>query len=248
MQVRRVRLGLPGWPAGLKPVRVALVADFHLCDGPSMRTALRAARLVVAEDPDVVVVAGDILNYWKAGCRAEVARLFREFAPFRGRMIAVPGNHDYFGGDAEWLRPVLEEAGVVYLRNEVWSHAGVEWIGVDSAMARRADPYGALLQADPARPMVVVWHEPDAVLSLPRGIDLMLSGHSHGGQFRTPWGWAPARSKLGYRFVDGFYPRAPVPLFVTRGVGLTGPPTRLFCPPEVSILTLGPVPESRHEA
>jgi predicted MPP superfamily phosphohydrolase len=217
-----------------------------------MRTALQAASLIVAEDPDVVVIAGDVVNYWKRGCLSQVARLFRELRGFRGRMLAVPGNHDYFGGDAERLRPVLEEAGVAYLRNEVWRSGGIEWIGVDSALARKADPFGAVLKADPARPMVLVWHEPDAVRVAPRGIDLMLSGHSHGGQFRTPWGWAPARSKLGHRYLDGFYPWAPVPLYVTRGVGVTGPPTRLFCRPEVSILTLGPAagrgPESRHEA
>jgi uncharacterized protein len=85
---------------------------------------------------------------------------------------------------------------------------------------------------------VIVWHEPDAVDALPAGPDLMVSGHSHGGQFLAPWGWAPGTSELGKKYIRGWYPRAPVPLYVSRGVGTTGPPSRLFCPAEVSILTL----------
>lgn len=73
---------------------------------------------------------------------------------------------------------------------------------------------------------------------LPIEASLMLSGHSHGGQFISPWGWAPMKTRGGKKYVRGFYPDAPTPIYVSRGLGTTGPPSRLFCPPEVTILTL----------
>jgi uncharacterized protein len=66
----------------------------------------------------------------------------------------------------------------------------------------------------------------------------MISGHTHGGQFRAPWGWAPMKTRNGERYLEGFFPDAPTPLYVSRGIGTTGPPSRLNCPPEVSVLSL----------
>ena len=67
---------------------------------------------------------------------------------------------------------------------------------------------------------------------------LQLSGHSHGGQFKVPYNLTPMTSANGDKYRDGFYPDASTPLFVTRGVGTTGPPSRFLCPPQVAILTL----------
>jgi predicted MPP superfamily phosphohydrolase len=89
-------------------------------------------------------------------------------------------------------------------------------------------------------PKIVLWHEPDAVDFLPTGANLMLSGHSHGGQFVLPGGWAPKHSTMGRKYVRGFYPNAKTPIFVTSGVGTTFLPSRFNCPPEVAILTLNP--------
>jgi predicted MPP superfamily phosphohydrolase len=68
----------------------------------------------------------------------------------------------------------------------------------------------------------------------------MMSGHSHGGQFRFPGGYTPMHTDLGRAHPRGFYPDAPTPLYVSRGIGTTGPPSRFNCPPEVAILTLMP--------
>ena len=126
------------------------------------------------------------------------------------------------------------------LRNQCLNMDGVNWVGVDSEIAGKADPYSAILETNPDDPIVMIWHEPDMVDTLPWGPELMISGHSHGGQFISPWGWAPATSRLGRKYLSGFYPHANVPLYVSRGIGTTGPPARLFCPAEVSILTICP--------
>lgn len=231
---------LPGWPASRDGYRIGLVADPHIRDRETITLTQQCLDFVVQERPDVIAFAGDTVAYWKPG----VEDLVREaLAPLRGSRIpclAVPGNHEYFGGDPSGLLPVFEEFGIKLLRNECVRLEGVNWVGVDSAAEGYADPYSAIRQCDPIDPTVVLWHEPDMVDHLPRGPQLMLSGHSHGGQFTTPWGWAPMTTRLGSKYVRGFYSGAPVPIYVSRGLGTTGPPARLFCPPEATVLTLRP--------
>ncbi len=135
------------------------------------------------------------------------------------------------------MQPVLDEFNIRLLRNDVWHHDGIAWVGIDSMNAGKADPFKALWRLK-RLPAIVLWHEPDMVRFLPEGPSLMLSGHSHGGQYRWPWGSAPMHTVNGKRYVHGFYPKAPTPLYVTRGIGTTGPPSRFLCPPEVSVLTL----------
>ncbi len=240
LKVERRSLRLRGWPHRLDGYKVAVLADAHIRDHRSVMLAQRAVEHALMEEPDIVVIPGDTLAYWKKDVLEFVEAAYSGLKMMHGRVIAVPGNHDYFAGDAEWLVPAFENLGIRMLQNEVWKHDGVNWVGVDSEIAGRADPYGAIMKADPVDPIVIVWHEPDMVDTLPWGPELMISGHSHGGQFISPWGWAPATSRLGKKYVSGFYGHAPVPLYVSRGIGTTGPPARLFCPAEVSVLTLHP--------
>jgi predicted MPP superfamily phosphohydrolase len=231
-------LRLPGWPANHDGYRIGLVADSHVRDRETIGLTRDALEFLVKERPDVIAFAGDTVAYWKPGVELMLAEAL---APLRDAdipCVAVPGNHDYFGDDPDRLIPIFERYSIRLLRNEATEVAGVNWVGVDSAGMGYADPYTAIRQCDPSKPTVVLWHEPDMVDYLPRGPELMLSGHSHGGQFTTPWGWAPMKSRLGENYLRGFYPDAPVPIYVSRGLGTTGPPARLFCTPEVTLITV----------
>lgn len=241
LRVERPTLRLRGWPKDKDGYRIALLADMHLRDRETLELAVKAARFAVAARPDVIAIAGDTVAYWKPGVLDLVEIAFQEFDTYKGPILAVPGNHDYFGGDPDFLLEVFEKHKVTMLRNDAVNLDGVNWVGVDSANAGMADPYWAIRQSDPKDPIVVLWHEPDMVDVLPRGPELMLAGHSHGGQFITPWGWAPTGSENGRKYVRGFYPEAPVPIYVSRGLGTTGPPARLFCPAEVTLLTIRPL-------
>lgn len=229
---------MAGWPSSLEGFRIGLVADPHISEESSVGLLREALGLLLDEKPDIIVFAGDLVNYWKPGVEDLVLEALEPMLDYAGPSIAVPGNHDYYGGDAEFLRPLYSVVGTRLLRNECWRHGGVNWVGVDSACEDKADAMRAFSNVDFQDPVVVLWHEPDVVDTLPPCADLMLSGHSHGGQFVTPWGWPPMTSTLGKKYLRGFYPLAPVPLYVSRGVGTTGPPARLFCPAEVTILTL----------
>lgn len=240
--VGRQTLRLRGWPKELDGYRIALLADFHLRDEYTVALARRATEAAVAQEPDMILIAGDFVGYWK---HESPWLLGEALSPLVGhRVLAVPGNHDYWSGTADLLDPICQELGIRLLRNQGLIEDGIRWIGIDSFNAGQADPFSALGSipelptANRQPPTVVIWHEPDAVVRLPFSCDLMLSGHSHGGQFVFPGGWAPMSTKNGRRYVRGFYPQAPSPLYVTSGVGTTGPPSRFLCPPEVVVLQL----------
>jgi uncharacterized protein len=230
-------LRLRRWPKRLNGFRIALLADFHLRDIYSLELSREAVSLALDEAPDMVVLAGDFVGYWKEESIEMLADLLEPFLLMNGSVVAVPGNHDYWGGTPELFAPIFEDLNIRLLRNESWRHAGITWVGLDSANVRKADPVKAFEDVEDG-PVVVVWHEPDPVDTLPQVAALQLSGHSHGGQFRFPGGFTPMHTKNGRKYVRGFHPEAATPVYVSRGIGTTGPPSRFMCPPEVAILTL----------
>lgn len=237
--VERRTLRLPRWPQRLDGYTIAVLADLHVRDEDSVELAQRAVSLALDESPDMVVLPGDLVGHWRTQSPWLLEAVLEPLLLMRGSVIATPGNHEYWGGDASFLAPILDELNIRYLRNELWNHHQITWVGVDSLNAGRANPGSALGEALLGDdPVIVLWHEPDAVDLLPSGAHLMIAGHSHGGQWRFPWGWTPMTTRNGRKYVEGFFPDAPTPLYVSRGVGTTGPPARLGALPEVSILRL----------
>jgi predicted MPP superfamily phosphohydrolase len=241
--VRKHALKLKRWPKALDGYKIGLIADFHLRDRHTVDLTRRAVESVIAEEPDVIVIAGDFVGYWKPESPRLIGEALQALSTYAGKIIAVPGNHDYWSGDASLLEPICEELGITLLRNQSLQQGGVHWLGIDSFNARRSDLSAAISDlesriADFGEPTIVVWHEPDAVRHLPPIFDLMLSGHSHGGQFVFPGGFIPMKTKNGSKHIGGYYPNAKTPLFVTRGIGTTGPPSRFLCPPEIVLITL----------
>lgn len=235
--VRR-ELDLEGWPESLDGFRLVLLGDFHLRDKYSFALAQRAIEATLDESPDMVAIVGDFVARWSPHVIEMLGETLEPLLLMQGNVVAIPGNHEYVGGDPECLALICDELNIRLLRNEHWTHQGIQWIGIDSANAGKADPAKAFHGVNSDHPQVVLWHEPDVVDWLPSGADLMLSGHSHGGQFLTPWGQPFIGSKNGRKYRRGFFDQTPTPLYVTSGVGTTGPPSRLYCPPEVVVLTL----------
>ena len=236
--LERRTLRLPKWPERLNGYRIGLLADLHVRDEFSVALCQKAVAAILNERPDVVVIAGDFVAWYKPSSPWLLEEVLSPFRAMPGYAIGVPGNHDYWEGDPRLLEPVLDDLGITLLRNEVFRKDGIAFAGIDSANALASDPFSTMAQAKGESPIVAIWHEPDLVDVLPDGAALMLSGHSHGGQFRFPWGWTPMHTRNGEIYVEGYYPNAPTPLYVSRGVGTTGPPSRLGALPEVTILEL----------
>ncbi len=239
LRVEFKTLPVPFWPEELRGFRIALLADFHLRGPYSMKLCQRAVAATLAADPDMVAIVGDVVSYWAPEFPALVGEMLEPLLMMEGSVVAVYGNHDSVLGPASTLGTIYKELNIKLLQNESWEHKGITWVGVDSAAAYWAEPKRAMEGV--TAPAVCLWHEPDLVDRLPKGCSLMVSGHSHGGQFRFPGGYTPMHTDLGRRYPRGFYPKAPTPLYVSQGIGTTGPPSRFLCPPEVSILTLVPL-------
>lgn len=237
--VERRTLPLPLWPERLRGFKIALLSDFHVRNAWTSQLAADSIAAALEEEPDMMVLAGDFVEDWRRETPKQIGDLLEPLLLMEGSVVAIPGNHDYDNGDPEFLRMILSELNIRFLRNENWRHLGITWVGMDSASACQSDVAKAF-RGIHHEPVISLWHEPDLVDQLPRGVALQLSGHGHGHQFVFPGGFAPMHTRHGKLYSGGWYPDAPTPIYVSRGVGTTLLPIRFNCPPEVAILTLVP--------
>lgn len=232
LRVESQTIRLPKWKAdGLK---VGLISDFH-CNRPHQAArAVAAINLLRAQKPDVIVVPGDFLNYDDDvaidGLRTALAALESTGIP----VFATLGNHDYCVRYPNKIIHEFAKSSVRLLRNETVDFHGVTILGIDDAIMHQ-DKHDTLGNSD-AESILALFHEPDAVDRVDRRVGLVVSGHSHGGEICLPGRIPLYAPKFGRKYIGGYYAGAPVPLYVTRGVGALH--VRIFCPPEVSVLTL----------
>lgn len=235
LTVEHVDLKLPRWDApGLK---LGFISDFHLtAEGPAKR-AIQSVQLTFRERPDLIVLGGD---YIERNTDAQLKRLDQFLAVFADSpcpVVAIMGNHDYWSKGAAEVFERFSKSPVELLRNQVYDFHGVSVVGIDDYIDRKAKfdffPEGAV-----SRSLIALMHEPDVVRRQPPNVSLQLSGHSHGGQVCLPFGKHLHTPGWARDYVKGYYPKAKVPLYVSRGVGTTGIDARFFCPPEVTILKI----------
>ena len=239
LERRKVRL--KGWSKALEGVKFAILADLHVRDRYSAALAARAVAMAVSAKPDFVLIPGDLVARWQPGVLDLLTETLLPLAEAELTVVVSIGNHDHEGGAVKRVIELCENLGFKVLRNSAWRNRGITFAGIDSANEDQDLPGPTMAKAlQLGGPIVVLWHEPDVVERLPAGAVLMVSGHSHGGQFTFPGGFTPMHTRNGRKYVRGFYPLAPTPLYVSRGVGTTGPPSRLNCPPEVSLLEIVP--------
>jgi predicted MPP superfamily phosphohydrolase len=241
--VRKVEVAIAGLPPALEGYTLVQLSDVHC--GPYMpRWYYRAlARRASALGAHAVMLTGDMINEG-SGYLDDVADFVRHLSAPDG-VFASMGNHDYLG-TVDGVANAMARGGATVLRNEgvVLAPArdgGLYLAAVDDTWSRRAD-LEATFSARPAHlPCVLLAHDPSlfpAVLA--RGdVDLMLSGHTHGGQMAVPfaarrWNFAALR----YRYTLGAYREGRTLLYVHRGNGTSGPPARIGAAPEIALLTL----------
>ena len=238
----RVEIPLPRWPRALDGFRIVQISDVHIGPILDRRFAQHLVERVEALDPDLVAVTGDLVDGGVAQLSEEVAPL----AALRARhgVFFVTGNHDHYSGARAWAARAAE-LGWRVLRNErqeiavdgaVFDLAGVDdhrgdMLGRDGG----EDLDAALAERDSERACVLLAHDPSTFKRASQlGIDLQLSGHTHGGQI-WPFAWFV---RLAIPFVAGRYQRSGAELYVSRGTGFWGPPLRLFAPAEITEIIL----------
>ncbi len=243
VRVRPVEVTLPRWPRALDGFRIVQLSDLHL--GPLLGRdfAQRVVEQTNAVEPDLIVITGDLVD-------GSVANDGPEAAPLRGLRAQhgsyfVTGNHDHFSNADDWVAE-LGRLGIRALRNDMAvigeDEACFALAGVEDRQARMVvggageDLPRALRDHQPDRPVILLAHQPLIFReAAEQGVDLQLSGHTHGGQL------APFQIlvRLVYsRYVAGLYRRGDSQIYVSRGTGFWGPPIRLLAPAEITLLTI----------
>jgi hypothetical protein len=244
LAVTRLTVRVKGLPAELSGYRIAFASDFHHGVSVPIDTVRAAVRTINALKPDVVLLGGDyvsILPQFYGPVMSELARLA---AP--DGVCAVPGNHEYWAGMPKYRSALAAIRSIRDLTNagfEVTRGRANLWIaGLDDNWGGAPDANAAVSGAPEGVARIVFMHNPTLADELPqRYADLILAGHTHGWQIYIPGVTRfliPHESMRRYR--AGFYHTRAGLMYVTRGVGLIGLPVRLWCSPEVVLVTLMP--------
>jgi predicted MPP superfamily phosphohydrolase len=248
ISIQRLKVTLPRLPEAFRGLTIAQLSDFHYAEYTEAYFIKQVIERVNRLRPDVVAFTGDYITngFWHerdmlrfTGECAEI--LTRVDCPIR---YAVLGNHDcavklYCDSIKDELEahniPVLENRSVPLERDG----ARLWFAGTGDALLGRMHLDQAVPAASADEPVILLAHEPDVLPQVARhNVDLMLSGHTHGGQVRIPFLPPMFLPGLGQRYVEGLFRLGRTQLYVNRGIGTVNLPFRFNCPPEITLITL----------
>jgi hypothetical protein len=236
---REVRV--PGLAPELDGLRIAHLSDLHVGMLTPKAWAQAWSRAANGLKPDVAVVTGDMVTSG-VDFHDDIADALGELRAALG-VYSSMGNHDYFG-EGEPLISLLEGRGIRVLRNDglvIERGGGKLWLAaIDDTWTRRDDLELALRDRPEGMTTVLLAHDPARFdQAADAGVELVLSGHTHGGQVAVPFlAKTLSLSSLAHPYNLGFYRRGRSTLYVHPGLGTTGPPIRLGAAPEVTLLVL----------
>lgn len=266
LRTEAITIAIPQLPRSLHNTRLVQLSDLHY-DGLRLSEEMltEAIETSNALQPDLVVLTGDYVTDDPTPIHALADRLQRLHS-LKG-IYAILGNHDLEQPQSKTeVTTALTRAGIHVLWNEIAYPLGQELpiVGLADFWSREFNPAAVLNQLDPETPRIVLSHNPDSAAKLKSWrVDLQLSGHTHGGQIALPgfgpfptgyqrlrrhvpktWRkWIPYMKEDCFKVVkhwewaQGLHQVGSNLLYVNRGLG-TYPPGRLFCPPELTIITL----------
>ncbi|MFD5392800.1 metallophosphoesterase [Streptomyces sp. NPDC127097] len=234
--VKRVTIPLAKLPRTAHGFRIAVVSDIHL--GPVLGRAhtRRIVETINRTHPDLVAIVGDLVD-GNVTDLAPAAEPLRELRSRHGAFF-VTGNHEYYSGADQWVDHV-RELGIHPLENARTELPGFDLAGINDVAGQTEhagpDYDQALGHRDPARAVVLMAHQPVTIHDTVRyGVDLQLSGHTHGGQMWPFTYIADATNPT----IAGLERYGDTQLYVSRGAGTWGPPVRLGAPPDVTVVEL----------
>ncbi len=245
-EVRTTEVEIPGLDPRLDGFVIGMISDIHSGIFMSRETMERYAGLTNSLGADLIVVTGDFVN----GRVEEVQPFGEAFSHLSAPhgIYGVLGNHDFYTGHVRTVAKNVEECGIRLLRDAEtiieakgarFSLAGIDDVGsMTSARTRMERAYGRNLAT---LPRILMSHRPYYLKAAKEfAVDLMLSGHTHGGQVVLGrFGETTiAPASLASGFVWGLYQSGKTRLYVNRGIGTVGIPLRINCPPELTRIVL----------
>jgi predicted MPP superfamily phosphohydrolase len=243
-RVRRIDVTVPRLGRGLDGLRLVLLTDTHYGPINRARWSRGVVDVVNTLDADVVAHTGDIADGEVAQRRAQAAPLGDVQATLA--RVYVTGNHEYFSGAQRWVEHMASLGWeALHNRHLEVTRGGDRLViaGVDDRTAagsgvpgHHADHEAALEGADPALPILLLAHQPQQVVgAVAHGVDLQISGHTHGGQI-WPFHYLVRVDQPALQGLSRHSERTQ--LYTSRGTGFWGPPFRVFAPSEITLLTL----------
>ncbi|MBD2296611.1 metallophosphoesterase [Anabaena sphaerica FACHB-251] len=265
LTTEKITVKIAGLPASLQGKKLVQMSDFHY-DGVRLSDKMLAKAIAITNQaqPDLILLTGDYITTSTEPLHQLVKHLKK--LQSRHGIYAVLGNHDlYYRNSQSEVTDTLTNIGIHVLWNQISYPLGKElpFVGLADFYSKEFNPAPVMNQLDPTTPRIVLSHNPDTAEILQKWrVDLQLSGHTHGGQIVIP-GLGPALKiyqkiaiktpKKLHRFLpflrgeqaiisnwelsQGLHLLGKNQLYVNRGLG-TYFPGRLFCPPEVTIITL----------
>lgn len=229
-----------------KPMTIVLIADTHFSDQYTPQDFQKAVDRINEQNPDLVLFLGDLFDDFEhyTGDSQEVSRMLSTISAKNGK-YAVYGNHDYGGGLEFKYKDLMKAGGFTVLVNESVHvpENNVTLTGVDDYLLGYGD--ASVVEKNPIDAFnIVACHEPDVmdkIMSEP--VDLMVSGHTHGGQIKIPFYRYSYLPPLGEKYSAGeffFDNPAETTLYVNRGLGTTKIPARFLSTPEVTVVRITP--------
>ena len=238
LSVEEIEIRLKRLPKNLEGFRLVHLSDIHHSPFTDIEHISRTVQIANSLKPDMFVLTGDYVSHeseYIAPMAKVLGKLESEFGTF-----ACLGNHDHWT-DAEMVTNSMREANINVLINEGFRFTAKDasfWLaGVDDYMVGKTDLRAALRGSFPDEMTMLLAHNPIIVRRAARvGVDLMLSGHTHGGQIklRDDEKRILPRRKLK----NGLYRRKDTQIYITRGIGTVVLPVRYGCPPEISLIEL----------
>lgn len=240
IEVTRHEVYIDTLPASFDGYRIAFLTDTHVASFMRRNLYRDVVAQVMRFEPDLILLGGDFVT-WERHVPLMAEVLLPDLQA-RDGVYAVLGNHDYWA-NADAVVAAMTARGVTFIINRsIAIRRGddmISLLGIDEVYRGEPDLDAAFSRVDPNVPAIGLSHHPDIVdLLEDRKLDLLVCGHTHGGQIRFPFfGSVVVPSKHEARYASGFHRVENVLLYVSRGVGAI-PPLRILCRPEVATFTL----------
>lgn len=250
IRLERVRVRIAGLGAAFRGYKLGVLSDFHIPHFVGVEYIERSIRLVLDEQPDLILLPGDFCNSrGMFGTRKDLP--VPDLKPFL-RSLAAPdgvfgvlGNHDYWL-NGPGVTKALAKTPVRLLHNQsITLTRGADRlaiVGTPDLWEADIELAEAFAGIDADTPRILMQHNPDLAEEFPPGyrVDLQISGHTHGGQVRIPFGPALILpTKYGNKYREGLVQGPRHRVYITRGVGMSSTlPVRFCCPPEATLIEL----------
>jgi predicted MPP superfamily phosphohydrolase len=250
LELNQCSISIEGLPAPFAGFRIAQLSDFHCSRHVTASYLSEAVDLAQAQNPDLVVLTGDFVHRGYKYVERVSDTLGRLSAPHG--VYAVLGNHDFSVRNALGIRRFrhlhravtagLTARGIAVLHNETIpltrGDSSLHLVGIADLWSRTCDLEQAFAGIPPSAPRIALAHNPRTIERLNgQRCDLMLSGHTHGGQINWPGLGRPTLGRKARKFAAGLYSHQNTYLYVNKGVGF-GFRFRFGVRPEVAVFTL----------